>query len=286
MASPIVAWAYNDGRGVTKDPDRGRQLRIRACDLGYASDCGYQGRNESDDAEAERLLRRGCDLGDATACHGVYQRAHKAADSKTMQTLTRRLCGMGWADHCVEIGQQHQAKNELDEARTMFARACKYGETVNGCAAELALLQGQARDERAAKLPIGKRDLALYTCCDDDAAPPASPTAAVLRMSTAIGDKNAKAVGALIHPKHPLKLRLGTHGDMGSSEDAFKIRSNKVDITKLDGVMSFGDNGLECGEIVDDVAQCSVVEGGFGASYEVTRIGGRYYVTGIDEESH
>lgn len=281
-----VAAAHEKGDGVPLDAPKALPLRKRACELGDGESCAELARVKADPVASLALYRRGCDLGDSTSCYRAQElvsgEGDRPADPVVEAAVWARLCGLGYADGCIGRAEAAETAKDLTVALRFYARACMFHDVWRGCAKELSLLNQacragdrascEAAKARTSALPPAKRELVRVACCDDRAQPPASPTAAVLRLAIGLRDNDRAAVISALHPR-------GTtvHDREGGTR---ALRAKDLELHTLPPLMRFEPGNLVCAAVVKKVATCKASDGG---TYTVSAVGKRFYVSAIDE---
>ena len=223
-----------------------------------------------------------------------------ALDDTDPMTATRyreRACRRGWSHSCLDRGNELLAEKRRADAMPWFERACRDRQTIDGCvavASELdraceagATSECKALDAFLAKFPTNRRVAITYECCNTRPELLTTPGGTLLLFFDAVARKDLAAVRKFVHPKHPIKVRIGWHGEDGSSEDKFQFKAKDTSLTQLSEVSKPPASSLECDEVTaDGPARCGAWGGGYGASFELLREQGRFYVTGLDEEGH
>lgn len=310
--------------GQRVDPKVQRGLELKACDLGYASAC-RQIYGEKDAAVLEKLARRGCELGDADSClrlgevssdpdqrldvlrrscalgssGGCQQAAsllRKAGDSTGERTLSSRRCALDNSRLCLELARADEASGDRTGAVLHFARACAFGMLTDGCAAELRIVHatcsaGDPRScdrkaKRLAQLHASKRGIVAWLCCHAADALPDTPAAAVIALATAVLATEPSRLRALVHPKLGLSLQAESSFDGEVKSRATKLRAANVTPQDLTSVVYEIHDAIECGEIKDGQATCTISDPiGFAATYTIAIEGARAYVIAITAQS-
>lgn len=312
-------------RGQAADAVVKRALEMKACDLGSAVACSIRMNKETDVATVERLGRRGCELGDADSCRrlgevasdpdqrldalrrscalgspgGCQQAAtllRSAGDSSGERALSSRLCALDSSRLCLQLARADEASGDRTGAVLHFARACAYGMLTDGCAAELRILHatcgtGEQRAcdrkaKRLAQLQAPKRGIVAWLCCHAADALPDTPAAAVVALASAVLATDEPRLRALVHPTLGLSLHVKSSFDSKSRRSTAKLRAAKVtppDLTTA--VYEFHDE-IECSEIRDSQATCTISDPlGFAATYTIRVEDARAYVIAIRAES-
>lgn len=292
----VLAHAHEQGRGVRRDEARAKALYVRACKLGDAYACYFAANREPDPQRQLALRRRACDAGNLGDCATVIE-ALDNGDPVTARALRERSCRRGWADSCIELGDALVAARRGADAMPWYTRACRDDSASTGCvrAATIhreACDKGDAAacrelDAELAKLPVDRRVAVMHACCASRPDLRTLPGGALLLFFDALVAKDVAGVKAFVHARQGLQVRLGWHDDSGSSEERYQLRANATALGKLVELTRPDPDSLRCDALVaDGSVTCRSFGGGYGATFDLLRENGRFYVTGIDEESH
>ncbi|MDP9002732.1 MAG: sel1 repeat family protein, partial [Myxococcota bacterium] len=164
---------FIDGRGVTRDIQRGLAMLIQACDGGVAIACIVGVRWLGEPLHARDLpdaadlrghfeAERACLTGEADSCFQVgllfYLGRHGfTRDTARATTAYRRGCDLGGALACNNLGDAFEygdgVERDLVRSATMFEKACHLGEAM-GCSNSGHLFErgdGVVRDRARAR---------------------------------------------------------------------------------------------------------------------------------------
>lgn len=107
------------------DTQRSFALSKRACEQGHAASCSLYA--SPDEAEVERLLRHGCDLGNADSCGMLAMIvSYQHHDAEALQLL-QRACDLRSARHCMKLGAKLD-RSDPTGAAAALAKACSFGQ--------------------------------------------------------------------------------------------------------------------------------------------------------------
>jgi TPR repeat protein len=213
-----------DGRGVTRDPRRGVDMLVRACDGGIAMACGVTASwlgeashaTELGESAQDLLARvegqRTCLLGQAEACFQIGLLFYGGRDSfprdraKSSRAFARG-CDLGDSRACNNIGDAlaygDGVPRDVEGAASDFGKACHMGEAL-GCA-NLGYMtehgEGVTRDRARARSLYREACSGgdVYGCLHvemlsaEDAGAPRAPAAALSHWRQRCEARDAKA---------------------------------------------------------------------------------------------
>jgi len=141
-----------DGRGVTRDAQRGVEMLLRACDGGFLTACVVGARTLADSADPDikdllkqRVrfdLEQSCWAGQPESCYRAgffFYLGHEAfpLDPVRATRLYERGCNLGDSRACNNLGDAFAygqgVARDVERAAALFERACRLGEAL-GCA--------------------------------------------------------------------------------------------------------------------------------------------------------
>ena len=136
-----LGYAYSNGKGITPDPVRARELAERACDGGSRNGCAnlsiylLLGRGGPIDlARAATVSRKACDAGDGNACSrlaDLYEDGRGVTkDLIAARRISQRACDHGGGCNNLGVLYMKGIGGDADpkKAKELFEAACKNDE--------------------------------------------------------------------------------------------------------------------------------------------------------------
>jgi TPR repeat protein len=176
IACGNLGWMHLRGIGFAQDRDGGAALLHSACERGDGRSCYRLGLHEAEQARvrvADRLWRRGCELGSADACTALsvsfIDGELDEGDQQLAIDLARYGCQEGSAAGCTLAGQIYALGWNIESnratAEAYFRYACDLGD-VDGCEVLATWLSSDSADTQAesAKLWARGRSLRERSC--------------------------------------------------------------------------------------------------------------------------
>lgn len=193
LACGNLGWMHLRGIGFAQDRDGGAALLGSACETGDGRSCYRLGLHEAERGQvrvADRLWRRGCELGSADACTALsvsfIDGETDGGDQRLAVDLARYGCQEGSAAGCTLAGQIYalgwNTESNRATAEAYFRYACDLGD-VDGCEVLATWLSDSAdatepadatdstdaartaaREAESAKLWARGRDLRARSC--------------------------------------------------------------------------------------------------------------------------
>jgi TPR repeat protein len=225
-----------DGRGVSRDAERGLGMLVRACDSGVAVACAVAVRwladphggsvdlPETQDLRARLDADRDCAIGRAEACYQVGLLFYTGRDSsprdhaKSARAYSRG-CDLGDSRACNNFADAlaygEGTSRDLEHAAATFDKACRLGEALGcsnlgycaehgaGVRRDLGRARALYRDACATGDPYGCLHAAMLVV--EDAGAPREPTRALPYWvkRCAVGEARACAFVGIIYEDGP-----------------------------------------------------------------------------------
>lgn len=176
LACGNLGWMHLRGIGFAQDRDGGAALLEDACEAGDGRSCYRLGLHEAEQTQvrrADRLWRRGCELGSADACTALsvsfidlVEGELDEGDQQLAVDLARYGCQEGSAAGCTLAGQIYalgwNTQSDRATAEAYFRYACDLGD-VDGCEV-LATWLRDTDEPQSTKLWERGRDLRARSC--------------------------------------------------------------------------------------------------------------------------
>lgn len=138
---------YGNGKGVTADPVRARELAEKACKGGDSMGCANLGLylrdgmgGPKDLPRAATVLRQACDASEGPACNRLASMYDNGTgmpeDNAVARKIYTRACDLDAATGCNDLGVMYDKGEggdvDLDKAKALFEKACKLEDSM-GC---------------------------------------------------------------------------------------------------------------------------------------------------------
>jgi TPR repeat protein len=143
----LMANAYDDGKGVTKNPKKAFELYKDGCQQGYKPSCGLLGNAykegvivKQDLKKASKYFEIACDINIYEFCAEagfLYLQGNGVTkDMKKAVSFNQKACDGGVGFSCMTLGvmayRGDGMKQNKEKAMTLFKQACELGDE-NGC---------------------------------------------------------------------------------------------------------------------------------------------------------